>query len=645
MNAPRAASRLSFVVLAALVLVSRAPFASAAEEVLRDEWESILINGARSGHTHEVVRRVADGNIETTSDTKISIKRGGASVEMGFHNVTVERPDGTLVSNVAKSKMSAVETTTRMDYEKGKAKITTETMGESREVTVEMPEDLVGPWRARRIPFEAGYPAGKTFDARVFQKDAGGAVISHTKVVGPEDTEVSPGKMHSLIRLVESIDGYPVITTRWVDKNGTTFKTKASAAGMDMESRRATKEEATAADDGKAQPDLFTSTMILSKVLVPHARTLESALLRVRPRKPDVAIPDLATERQVVEKREAGGAVVLRIGRHVPPAGAAVRPIAVPAPELAPFLAPSSALQSDDPLIVSSAKEAVGDEKDAWKASQAIERWVYKHVKTKSFGVGAASALEVCKSQEGDCSEHAVLAAALARAAGIPSRVVSGLEYLMGFWGGHAWTEVSIAGRWYAIDATNGLGFVDPLHISVSASALAEGTFDKEASNFLSVVGSVDIDVLEVTWNGRTLPVGDPAAVGVTGQRYANRLYDLTLTAPEGFAVEAVVPKSPEDKLAKVTGKTASAKSVEILVRVLDLDGKPLSAPPGGEEVKVDGRTGFVRTRRDGVHEVGVAANDCAYGFSVVPGDEEGKKILAALLATVDLDPVPATTK
>jgi hypothetical protein len=363
----------------------------------------------------------------------------------------------------------------------------------------------------------------------------------------------------------------------------------------------------------------------------------------VRPRNAETPLPDLANERQVLEKREAGGAVVLRIGRHVPPAGAATRPIASPAPDLAPFLAPSSALQSDDPVIVAAAEKAVGGEKDAWKASQAIEAWVDKHLKTKSMGVAFASALEVCKSQEGDCTEHAVLAAALARAAGIPSRVVMGLEYLMGIWGGHAWTEVSIAGRWYPIDATNGLGFVDPLHISVSHSSLAEGTFGKEMTSLITVVGSVDVDVLEATWNGRVLPVGDPAAVAVSGQRYVNRLFDVSFTAPEGSVVEAVVPKGLEDKLAKVTGKTAAGAPFEIRLRVADLDGKPLPPPAGATEVKVDGRSGFTRPSKDGVHSVGVLANDCGYGFTVTPGDDEGKKVLDALLSTVDLDPVPTT--
>src|SRR5205809_5963801 len=107
---------------------------------------------------------------------------------------------------------------------------------------------------------------------------------------------------------------------------------------MLIESRRGTKDEAGVPGDGKGPAtDVFVKTMIVSKVLVPHARTLESAVVRVHPRTAEAVLPDLAGERQAVEKKEADGSVVLRIKRLVPPDGAATRPIASPAADLAPF--------------------------------------------------------------------------------------------------------------------------------------------------------------------------------------------------------------------------------------------------------------------------------------------------------------------
>jgi hypothetical protein len=90
----RVAPRLFVLVLATLAVVSRAPIASAADEVLRDEWQILNINGARSGYSHGVVRRLADGTIETTTMTRMVMKRLGATVESASDEVTVERADG-----------------------------------------------------------------------------------------------------------------------------------------------------------------------------------------------------------------------------------------------------------------------------------------------------------------------------------------------------------------------------------------------------------------------------------------------------------------------------------------------------------------------------------------------------------------------
>ncbi len=63
----------------------------------------------------------------------------------------------------------------------------------------------------------------------------------------------------------------------------------------------------------------------------------------------------------------------------------------------------------------------------------------------------------VAKNRRGDCSEHAVLTAALARLQGIPARVVIGVvlvsdENQHGAFG-HAWAEVREGGKWKVADA------------------------------------------------------------------------------------------------------------------------------------------------------------------------------------------------
>jgi len=77
----------------------------------------------------------------------------------------------------------------------------------------------------------------------------------------------------------------------------------------------------------------------------------------------------------------------------------------------------------------------------------------------KGLSVGYASAVEVAESRQGDCTEYAVLSAALCRAVGIPSRVVMGIAYIEKYmemenrFGGHAWTEAYVGDKWVGIDA------------------------------------------------------------------------------------------------------------------------------------------------------------------------------------------------
>jgi transglutaminase-like putative cysteine protease len=86
----------------------------------------------------------------------------------------------------------------------------------------------------------------------------------------------------------------------------------------------------------------------------------------------------------------------------------------------------------------------------------------------------------VADSKEGDCTEFAVLTAALCRAMGIPARIVVGIAYVdefMGYenvFGGHAWTEAYIGNRWVGLDAAfkaGGYGGYDAGHIALTTSS------------------------------------------------------------------------------------------------------------------------------------------------------------------------------
>eukprot|EP00908_Phaeocystis_cordata_P011266 Transcript_22122.p1 GENE.Transcript_22122~~Transcript_22122.p1 ORF type:complete len:646 (+),score=329.67 Transcript_22122:59-1939(+) len=152
---------------------------------------------------------------------------------------------------------------------------------------------------------------------------------------------------------------------------------------------------------------------------------------------------------------------------------------------------------------------------------------VHNHIQDKHLSTAYASASETARTGSGDCTEHAVLLAALLKARGIPSRVCHGLVYVeqggsaingqaeydadgnlverggattSGQFGWHMWSQAMINGHWYDLDAT--------LHIPYSVGHVLVGTSsmaDKEAHNnhmqMAALIGNLDITVREVRYD------------------------------------------------------------------------------------------------------------------------------------------------
>ena len=130
-----------------------------------------------------------------------------------------------------------------------------------------------------------------------------------------------------------------------------------------------------------------------------------------------------------------------------------------------------------------------------------MEKYVRDKLTKKNFSTAMASAAEVAQRMEGDCTEHAVLLAAMLRAKKVPSRIAAGLVYVdsLNSFGGHMWTEAFLAGEWIPLDATLGKGGIGPAHLKMADSALDEDA-PLPVSTFLpayQALGKLKIDVLK----------------------------------------------------------------------------------------------------------------------------------------------------
>ncbi|MGH9594348.1 MAG: transglutaminase-like domain-containing protein, partial [Bryobacteraceae bacterium] len=235
--------------------------------------------------------------------------------------------------------------------------------------------------------------------------------------------------------------------------------------------------------------ELFSTSLIRPQRAIPSLRQQAAAYYRITSANSrEKLILWNEDEQRVLSSRPGEIELVVRMP-DISPADAMWRLPHADTPEFHRYLQPSAYLEVDSPEIQALARQAVGSERNPVVAARRIEYFVANYITKKDLRIGFASAEETAKSREGDCTEHAVLCAALGRAVGLPTRCVLGLGYIppgedeptianavgpdTGIFGFHMWAEAWIGpGKWLAMDAA--LGGFDVGHIAITKSALEE---------------------------------------------------------------------------------------------------------------------------------------------------------------------------
>ena len=104
---------------------------------------------------------------------------------------------------------------------------------------------------------------------------------------------------------------------------------------------------------------------------------------------------------------------------------------------------------------------------------QTITGWVFSNLEKRPV-LGIPDALSTLLSRKGDCNEHAALFAAMARNAGVPTRIVAGVTYHAGAFYYHAWNEVCVGDAWISVDTTKNQIPADLSHIKFVEGEIAQ---------------------------------------------------------------------------------------------------------------------------------------------------------------------------
>lgn len=151
---------------------------------------------------------------------------------------------------------------------------------------------------------------------------------------------------------------------------------------------------------------------------------------------------------------------------------------------------PSHLIPSDSEEFRKLANQIVGSETNAKNAALKIKAFVQKQM-SPNAGIGVLrDAGEILRTKEGVCRDYAILTATIMRAAGIPTRLASGLVNWDGNFYYHAWVEIWDGKRWLGMDSTTAEPQISAAHVKLS-----DGNVE-EAFTF-TFLDKVKIEVLE----------------------------------------------------------------------------------------------------------------------------------------------------
>lgn len=471
--------------------------ASSAHAATETRWMKVLLDGRKVGQAQSV-REVADGQVVNIERMTLVVDRAGVGLPVTTEERSVETTDGRPLGFSTLTRLSGLESTVEgtLGADGNLALLMRSGKSEQRRA-MPWPTGAVLAEGARLAEQRHGLEPGTRYEVLSFQPSTLSALPVSVEVMGAEAVEVD-GLRRRLVRVdqVAAFEGAPLRMSAWVDADHAVLRATMPLMGMAFEMVACDEACATAPN----QPtDILDRAMVAAPRALAPAERASGLVYALRVRGDDAArIPSLAEQR--AERDGRRWRVVVD-----PDDGAR----AGDDPPVADDTAATRWLNHDEASVAALAREAAGMQPPSDRAElmRRLERFVRGYIDNKSMRVGYASAAETVASREGDCTEHAVLLAALARALGVPARVVNGLAYAPQFAGRdnvfvpHAWVKAWDGRRWVSYDAA--LPGFDAGHIALSVG-------DGDAAGFyagVSLLGNLEVlsaDALPAAAHGGT---------------------------------------------------------------------------------------------------------------------------------------------
>jgi hypothetical protein len=380
------------------------------------DYFAVFMQGKKVGYAvHN--RAVQGGRVTTTEEVSITISRLGMPVTIKSTETSVETLAGKPLAFESVQNLGAMIMKVAGTIKGDVVHLTTMSMGMEEKSTMPWPKGAVMAEGLRLKTLKEGLEPGAEYTVDLFPASVMQMIAVRVTVGQKTDVDL----LGRVVRLTEvtttmSLPMAGAVTSiTYVDDEMRALKNTMPIAGMTVEMLACPKEFALGENDVL---EFIDSMFVRSPEPIDNVSGISAITytLRVNPGT-DLVIPSSDNQKA---QRLADGRIVLTVEPVQAPAGGTL-PYRGDDPKLREAIKPSRFLQSDRREIINLARKAVGDAKDAAEAARRIESFVGGYIDDRSLSVGYASAAEVLESRQGDCSEFAVLTAALCRAVGIPA--------------------------------------------------------------------------------------------------------------------------------------------------------------------------------------------------------------------------------
>lgn len=480
---------------------------------LKDTWEAAFLDGVHVGHVHRLFREIhVNSNllVESSVEMDLAFRRHRQPVRWHSIHATHETPSGRLLTFILQE---GVGTQQRL-YRKGRVEdqklIWTTQMGQrpTTEKQLALKESVLGLY-AQEVLLAHRARSLKQVQIHRFEPVFDSVLPVQIKILESETTMLLDGQKPSLLKTewrtlgVAEQDAPPEWI--WVNEEGECVKRQTRLPLLGELTCYRTTEQRAKSGLASAKLDIGQSSLFQLDRPLPTARQLKSATYRATLIGFEDVVKAFPSDGFQEVRKVGEQQVEIRVQGWRKPEAAPVFGRKDPSQPPLEYLKSNEWITSQDARVQQLARLASGTEIDLWQKAVRIERWVHQNMKSFQTTEGFATASEAAQTLAGDCKGHAVLAAAMCRASGVPSRIVIGLVYVprekaMGF---HMWLEVWIDGHWFALDPTQGLGGVGADHIKVIDHHLNDQGSFTPMLHVARLAGKMQLEVLSSGLEGR----------------------------------------------------------------------------------------------------------------------------------------------